>query len=53
VPGISLPCGLSGAGLPIDLQLLGQHWREATLFRLAHAYEQTQPLAARPRVCAV
>ncbi len=53
VPGISLPCGLSRAGLPIGLQLLGQYWSEATLLRLAHAYEQAHPLKARPRVCAV
>ncbi len=52
VPGLSLPCGLSGAGLPIGLQLLGPYWSEATLLRLAHAYEQAHPLTARPRVCA-
>ncbi len=53
VPGISIPCGLSRAGLPIGLQLLGQYWSEATLLRLAHAYEQAQPLNARPSVCTV
>ncbi|HEX8180008.1 MAG TPA: Asp-tRNA(Asn)/Glu-tRNA(Gln) amidotransferase subunit GatA [Pyrinomonadaceae bacterium] len=52
VPGISIPCGLSSTGLPIGLQLLGQHWDEATLLRLAHAYEQAQPFNARPRVLA-
>jgi aspartyl-tRNA(Asn)/glutamyl-tRNA(Gln) amidotransferase subunit A len=52
VPGLSIPCGLSSAGLPIGLQLLGSYWNEATLFRLAHAYEQAHPLDARPRVCA-
>jgi aspartyl-tRNA(Asn)/glutamyl-tRNA(Gln) amidotransferase subunit A len=52
VPGISIPCGLSAMGLPIGLQLLGRHWGEATLFRLAHAYEQAHPFTARPRVVA-
>ncbi len=52
IPGLSFPCGLSSAGLPIGLQLLGHHWGEATLLRLAHAYEQAHPTDARPRVCA-
>jgi aspartyl-tRNA(Asn)/glutamyl-tRNA(Gln) amidotransferase subunit A len=50
VPGISIPCGLSGERLPIGLQLVGPHWSEAMLFRLAHAYEQARPLDARPQV---
>jgi aspartyl-tRNA(Asn)/glutamyl-tRNA(Gln) amidotransferase subunit A len=50
VPGISIPCGLSGERLPIGLQLVGPHWSEATLFQLAHAYEQARPLDARPQV---
>jgi aspartyl-tRNA(Asn)/glutamyl-tRNA(Gln) amidotransferase subunit A len=50
IPGISVPCGLSIKGLPIGLQLLGPYWSEATLFRLAHMYQQAYPLNARPRV---
>lgn len=50
IPGISLPCGLSSEGLPVGFQLMGAHWSEANLFRLAHAYEQAQPFTARPRV---
>jgi len=50
VPGISVPCGLTDEGLPVGLQLMGPHWGEATLFRLAHAYEQAHPLAAQPQV---
>jgi aspartyl-tRNA(Asn)/glutamyl-tRNA(Gln) amidotransferase subunit A len=50
VPGISVPCGLSSDGLPIGLQLLGPYWSEATLFRLAHAYQQAHPLNAQPKV---
>jgi aspartyl-tRNA(Asn)/glutamyl-tRNA(Gln) amidotransferase subunit A len=52
IPGLSVPCGLSAAGLPIGLQLLGTHWSESTLFRLADAYEQAQPFTARPPVMA-
>ncbi len=40
LPGISIPCGFTGAGLPIGLQLIGQPFQEATLLAIAHAYEQ-------------
>src|SRR5437870_8526558 len=50
VPGISVPCGLSKDGLPIGMQLLGPYWSEATLFRLAHAYQQKYPLNAAPSI---
>ncbi|MFN2456055.1 MAG: Asp-tRNA(Asn)/Glu-tRNA(Gln) amidotransferase subunit GatA [Pyrinomonadaceae bacterium] len=50
IPGISIPCGLSSEKLPIGLQLMGAHWSEATLFRLAHAYEQARSFDARPPV---
>ncbi|QST00390.1 Asp-tRNA(Asn)/Glu-tRNA(Gln) amidotransferase subunit GatA [Pontibacillus sp. ALD_SL1] len=40
VPGISVPCGFSGEGLPIGLQIIGKHFDEATVYRAAHAYEQ-------------
>ena len=39
VPGISVPCGTSKSGLPIGLQIQGRHFDEATILRLAHAYE--------------
>ena len=52
VPGVSVPCGLSSQGLPVGFQLMGRHWGEATILRLAHAYEQARPLTARPRVMA-
>ncbi len=38
VPAISIPCGQSGAGLPIGLQLIGNHFDEARLLNAAHAY---------------
>ncbi|SEH88930.1 aspartyl/glutamyl-tRNA(Asn/Gln) amidotransferase subunit A [Halobacillus karajensis] len=40
VPGISIPCGFSGDGLPIGLQIIGKHFDEATVYRAAHAFEQ-------------
>jgi aspartyl-tRNA(Asn)/glutamyl-tRNA(Gln) amidotransferase subunit A len=49
IPGISLPCGLSGDGLPIGLQLLGGHFQEATLLKAAHQFEKaTEFHKARP-----
>jgi aspartyl-tRNA(Asn)/glutamyl-tRNA(Gln) amidotransferase subunit A len=42
IPGISVPCGNSKDGLPIGLQILGRHFDEGTVLRLAHAYESTR-----------
>jgi aspartyl-tRNA(Asn)/glutamyl-tRNA(Gln) amidotransferase subunit A len=39
IPGLSLPCG-SAHGLPVGLQLLGRPLDEATLLRVADAYER-------------
>ena len=39
VPGISVPCGTTKAGLPVGMQMFAPHFAEGTLFRLAHAYE--------------
>jgi aspartyl-tRNA(Asn)/glutamyl-tRNA(Gln) amidotransferase subunit A len=41
IPGISVPCGETREKLPIGLQILGKHFDEATILRLAHAYEQS------------
>ncbi|MBZ0159754.1 MAG: Asp-tRNA(Asn)/Glu-tRNA(Gln) amidotransferase subunit GatA [bacterium] len=40
LPGISIPCGFTKAGLPIGLQLIGKPFDEATILKVAHAYEQ-------------
>jgi aspartyl-tRNA(Asn)/glutamyl-tRNA(Gln) amidotransferase subunit A len=40
LPTISVPCGFSAAGLPIGLQISGNHLSEPTVLALAHAYEQ-------------
>jgi aspartyl-tRNA(Asn)/glutamyl-tRNA(Gln) amidotransferase subunit A len=52
IPGVSVPCGLSSTGLPIGFQLMGRHWGESTILRLADAYERAHPLTERPRVMA-
>jgi aspartyl-tRNA(Asn)/glutamyl-tRNA(Gln) amidotransferase subunit A len=40
LPAISIPCGFTSTGLPIGLQIIGPHWGEAAVLRLAEAYEQ-------------
>ena len=40
LPTITVPCGFSAAGLPIGLQISGNHFAESTVLALAHAYEQ-------------
>jgi aspartyl-tRNA(Asn)/glutamyl-tRNA(Gln) amidotransferase subunit A len=40
IPGISVPCGTTRENLPIGLQILGKHFDEATILRLANTYEQ-------------
>jgi aspartyl-tRNA(Asn)/glutamyl-tRNA(Gln) amidotransferase subunit A len=40
IPGISVPCGETEEKLPIGLQILGKHFDEAAILRIAHAYEQ-------------
>ncbi|OGO15554.1 MAG: glutaminyl-tRNA synthase (glutamine-hydrolyzing) subunit A [Chloroflexi bacterium RBG_13_68_17] len=54
IPGLSIPGGLDGRGLPIGIQLLGPDFSEARLFRIGRAFETaTEPEAwrhARPVV---
>jgi aspartyl-tRNA(Asn)/glutamyl-tRNA(Gln) amidotransferase subunit A len=40
IPGISVPCGETKEKLPIGLQILGKHFDEATVLRVAHGYEE-------------
>jgi aspartyl-tRNA(Asn)/glutamyl-tRNA(Gln) amidotransferase subunit A len=41
LPAISIPCGFDRHGLPIGLQIAGRPFDEATVLRVAHAYERT------------
>ena len=46
IPGISIPCGFTGDGLPIGLQFLAGHFQEGTLIQAAAAYEKTAGMGA-------
>jgi aspartyl-tRNA(Asn)/glutamyl-tRNA(Gln) amidotransferase subunit A len=41
VPGISVPCGRTMSGLPIGLQIMGRHFDEGTVLRVAQAVEDS------------
>jgi aspartyl-tRNA(Asn)/glutamyl-tRNA(Gln) amidotransferase subunit A len=54
LPAISIPCGFTANRLPIGLQLTGRRFDEATMLRIADAYErdtewstQLPPIASR------
>jgi aspartyl-tRNA(Asn)/glutamyl-tRNA(Gln) amidotransferase subunit A len=40
VPGLAFPVGFDADGLPVGMQLMGKHFNEAALFKMAHAYQQ-------------
>jgi aspartyl-tRNA(Asn)/glutamyl-tRNA(Gln) amidotransferase subunit A len=40
IPGISVPCGETKNKLPIGLQILGRHFDESTILRVAQASEK-------------
>lgn len=44
LPSLSMPCGFSRDGLPIGMQLIGKPLDEATLYRVAAAFEQDQKI---------
>jgi aspartyl-tRNA(Asn)/glutamyl-tRNA(Gln) amidotransferase subunit A len=48
----SIPCGLTRAGLPIGLQIVGAIGADALVLRASRAFEQAQPFGAleEPRV---
>jgi aspartyl-tRNA(Asn)/glutamyl-tRNA(Gln) amidotransferase subunit A len=39
LPALSLPCGFDSRGLPVGLQIAARPFDEATVLRVAHAYE--------------
>ena len=47
LPAISVPCGFTSSNLPAGMQLGGRAFEEATLLRVAHAYEQATPWHTR------
>ena len=42
-PAISVPCGLTKAGLPMGLQIVGRHLDDPTVMRAAAAFEKAKP----------
>jgi len=48
LPGISVPAGLDGRGLPLGLQLIGQPWEEGALLDTAYALERAAGFVAKP-----
>ncbi len=39
LPGMSIPCGLDGSGLPVGLQIIGNYFDEARMLNVAHQYQ--------------
>ena len=48
LPGIAVPTGLNGEGLPLGLQLIGKPWGEADLLNTAYALESAAGFVAKP-----
>ena len=40
LPGLSIPCGLDGEGLPVGLQIVGNTFAEAKMLGIAHQYQR-------------
>ena len=50
-PAISVPTGFSSGGMPLSMQIVGKPFREATVYRVAQAYEQaTEWTKKRPKL---
>jgi aspartyl-tRNA(Asn)/glutamyl-tRNA(Gln) amidotransferase subunit A len=43
-PAASIPCGLTKAGLPVGLHIVGRRYADATVLRAARAFESAQPI---------
>jgi aspartyl-tRNA(Asn)/glutamyl-tRNA(Gln) amidotransferase subunit A len=41
VPGISIPCGFTSDNMPVGLQVIGKHFDEESILKVAYAYEQS------------
>ncbi len=49
-PALALPTGLSPAGLPLSMQIIGRPFDEATVFKVADAYERARGPLAEPKL---
>lgn len=52
LPALAVPCGFTDNGVPTSFQLAGRPFAEATLLRVAHAYEQATDWHTRAPVAA-
>jgi len=52
LPGISVPAGLSGDGLPLGLQVIGRAFDEATVLRVGEVIERAAQFTAKPQFLA-
>ena len=48
LPGLAVPTGLDGAGLPLGLQLIGKPWEEGELLNIGYTLEQAAGFVAKP-----
>jgi len=48
LPGIAVPTGLDGQGLPLGLQLIGKPWEEGALLNVAQVLEDRAGFVAKP-----
>ncbi len=45
LPAISVPCGFTDDGLPVGLQIVGNHHRDLDVLKIAHAFEKATNFA--------
>lgn len=51
IPGISIPCGFSGNGLPIGMQIMGKHFDELKILQIARLFEkETNFHTVKPKI---
>ena len=43
---MAIPCGMAD-GLPVSMMLIGRHFDESTVYRAAHAFEQSHDWTTR------
>ena len=49
LPGVSVPVGLDGKGLPLGLQLIGRPWEEGDLLNHAYVLERAAGFVSKPQ----
>ncbi|TWP33803.1 amidase [Leekyejoonella antrihumi] len=50
-PALSVPAGLTPAGLPVGLQIVGPHHADLAVLRAGHAFQSALPSPTRPPIC--